>query len=277
MNMVNRMQNETNLNDLFSTLDADLQALSHIRCQHTGKPLGTIPYAQLQTLVQIHGTDNARIILEYTRKGYAPEWTWNNAEGLDRLYVYQPKEYFIYVVSLLLQNSFEDKCHGWDAVQIIDVELLKPIAELCKRILAMINPHDLRGKIKNLRNNTLKGICRNLEMIAIFQLELARLLDRLIENQKLLDEMEIVGWKVFAKQKQVKPLTELEQKVQNDFKAMNFELIPGKSASKVEIIVGTKYSKSANKPKRIKFEGKALINQPFAGLKFNTGGGQNAK
>ena len=264
------------MNDKFdygtlAALDPEYEKLTIRYCQHTGKPCGATTINELNELIKIHGEKVTKTILDYTQKAYAPEWIWQNAEGLNNLCIWQPKEYFIFAMSKLmfpaagggktatpeasLDTAFQHKVQAWQNIQEIDTDIVKPIAELCRRIIAKCNPVILSKVLGRCRQTSVARITENLENMTAFHLELEDLLKWLVANMSKLVAEEKHGLANFAGQKMIMGLSTLELEIHREMN--DFELIPDKNADTVEMLVGRTYAKTA-KAKKDKYSCKPL-------------------
>lgn len=218
-----------------------------------------------------------------TQGGYAPEWIWQNEEGLNSLALWQPREYFIFAMSTLMfpacgkkealsrrskkHNDFQNRITAWQQVQEFDVEIVKPLAELCRRIIAKCKPAILHKVLAKCSHTNVAEITASLQNMAAFHLELEDLLKWLVANLAKLEAEDKRGFANFAAQRMIMGLSTLELEVCQEMN--DFELIPDKSACAVEVIVGKRYAKS-KKPKA-KYSGKAItVKGEVAKLQFNT-------
>ena len=256
-------------------------------CQHTGKPLGQITAIEFNNLITTHGLPITKSILEYTQLGTSPEWIWQNAEGLSNLCIWQPKEYFIFAMSKLMfpatsngtgqqskqDKAFQDKIIAWQNIQEIDIEIVKPVSELCRRIIAKCNPAILAKVLLKCQQTDVHKITASLDSMAAFHLELEDLLKWLVDNLRKLEAEDKRGFANFAGQKMIIGLSTLELEVHREMN--DFELIPDKSADTVEMLVGKQYGKAAKAAKKKQYSCKPLEidcgnEQSAPKLSFNT-------
>ena len=289
-----------NGNQLIEIQDADLLKFGKRYCQHTGKPIGEITATQLQEIVQIHGKDAARVILRETQKGYAPEWIWQNSEGLANLANWQPKEYLVYVIATLMgrvgcgktasnmrrsgsnfangsenwqwenrygrfrfglageiegeSESFADcslaeRVWAWRNLQDVPDDVIKPVAEVCRRIVGKVKPVLLEKVLAKCECSRIYEITSSLAGLMKFQNEMEKLLKWLIDGKGLqaLDKEHKAGLSNFAKQGMITGLSQLEQDIMREMN--DFELIPELSAKQIEELQGRKRIEPAKKKK----------------------------
>lgn len=255
--------------NLFATLaaqDPEIVPFLTRFCQHTGKPISQVTQAEFAELVKIHGLEVTKSILQMTQKSYAPEWIWQNDEGLTNLALWQPKEYFIYAMSTLMfpaaflksygtsvarDFDFQNRITAWQNCQQFDIEIIKPIAELCRRIIAKCNPSILRKVLAKCEQTNVAAITDNLENLTAFHLELEDLLKWLIQHIDKLEAEDKRGFSNFAAQRMIMGLSTLELEVMQEMN--DFELIPEKSAAAVEVLVGQRYAKKNKQAQKLRF------------------------
>jgi len=261
--------------------DPEMGPLLTRYCQHTGKPTGTVGEDEFAELIKVHGEEITLSILQMTQKTYAPEWIWQNDEGLGNLALWQPKEYFIYAMSTLMfpasgksasplnavkDEDYQNRILAWQNIQAFDIEIIKPIAELCRRIIAKCKPAILYKVLGKCQHTNVAEITANLESLTAFHLELEDLLKWLVANLTKLEAEDKRGFANFAAQKMIMALSTLEREVCQEMN--DFELIPDKKPLQVELIVGQRYAKS--QPKKERYSGKPRIADHVPQLKFGS-------
>lgn len=254
------------MNDFsYATIEAENPEMASLLvryCQHTGKPTSHVSADEFATLMTVHGRETTKAILQMTQKTYAPEWIWQNAEGLNALCIWQPKEYFIFAMSTLMcpansksatahgfdDDSFLNKVTAWQNIQAYDIDMVKPIAELCRRIIAKCNPVILTKVLAKCQQTNVAYITESLSNMMAFHLELEDLLKWLVANLARLEAEEKRGFSNFAAQRMIMGLSTLELEVCQEMN--DFELIPDKSPAAVEVILGQTYARPAKKKEK---------------------------
>lgn len=226
--------------------DAEIEAARQQYCECSGKPLCKVDAKSVHDLITIHGRETAIKILLTQQKQVSLEWIWLNADGLDKLALHQPREYFIYAASKLLQDCtlhselmrLHEAAEAWRELQSVDEIILNPINELIRRLLAGYKREKLNGKLKKFKCKKINVIAKSIENIGKFQLELQNLLESLIAAKKKKQIYE-QGMTAFKLQGMITALSQLEVEIGRELN--DFDLIDGKSVDAIHAITGTSY------------------------------------
>lgn len=287
-------ESDENLSAMLTHLDSDFADLLQTYCQHTGKPCRKIDYMELETIVKIHGKSTAIELLQYTQKAVSPEWIWVNSKGLDSLALHQPKEYFVYTIGALLSSTdekfnidlFTEKRKAWQNLQSVDEAVIRPIAELGRRIIAKARPSLLIKSITHCKAFSLGSITKSLESLAKFQMELELILKSIIAHEEKEEQYELLGWRNFRGQSITAALSDLEIDLRMELN--DWQLIPDRDHFSPEVVFGRKYAKAISKSMiekqrkldyqeqdKRKYTQKTVVNpKGFSGLKLGKKNGE---
>jgi hypothetical protein len=259
-----------------TALDNELDCARQQYCEHSGKPLSKVDAKTVENLVTIHGRRVAIEILKTQQRQVSLEWIWLNDTGLAKLALHEPVEYFVYATSKLLQDCtlhselmrLHEGAEAWRKLQEIDKDILHPINELIRRLLAGYNRKSIQTKLSKFKLKKVNLIADSLENIYQYQLELTDLIKELIAQKKR-DKAIQQGMSNFRLQGMITCLSELELSVGRELN--DFDLIDGKSADAVDAIIGRQYGNKHNKEKaKQKYATKPVVK--VGGFKLNLGG-----
>lgn len=271
-----------NFTNVLDVLTPDIVAAKMQYCQHTGKPCGEVAEVEINACIKAHGIVETVRLLKLKQKCVATEWISLNAEGLNKLAIQQPKEYFIYACGIITYPpddephgtdylAFENKVNAWQNLQSIDESIIRPIAEIVRRLLCKAPPVYLAKHLVKITNMDIATITQSLVNLTRFQLACESLLKKLIAVPLKQDSDKPSSFSTFSQQKRTIALSELEVDILNEFN--DFEIIADKKPDAIEAIVGRTYGNKKNKQnaKTAKFKGEAIVNPEFTGLKLGGG------
>ncbi len=232
-----------------STFPAEIESVRQQYCASSGRPLSIVPADIVSNLITIHGTQTAIKILQTQQIKYSYDWIWLNQDGLESLAEHRPAEYFIYATSKLLQDvtlhselmRLHEAAEAWRSLQDIDSEIIIPINELLRRLLAGYKRNRLNKHLLKLVNTKVNAIASSIDNLLMFQMELTDLIQTLIANRKASDAVER-GMSNFRAQRMIKALSALEVEV--GIELNDFDIVHGKSSEVIHGITGTQYRHS---------------------------------
>lgn len=270
--------NGTNANAISaSTIDIaelpeNIQLLQMQYCANSGRPIRKLETAIVQSMIAIHGEENAIKLLEINRKSYSPEWLWLNDSGLQQLAIHRPKEYFIYACTKLfsLYNKpdenleFEEKIIAWKNLHENEIadEIIHPINELIRRLLANWHGIALNRHFAKLSATWLSDLTASQDSLLILQIELTDLIPELIRLKKQCEETER-GLRVFKTQKMIRALSQLELEINMELN--DFDFIDGKPSESIHGITGTSY-RHVHKKHDMRVQKQLLTAEPVGGF-----------
>ena len=266
-----QQQNPINLNSI--PFDAEIEAVRQQYCTHSGRPLSKVPATIVHQLLTIHGHRVTIEVLRSQQIKCSYDWIWLNHEGLDHLAAHRPKEYFVYACSKLLQDvtlhselmRLNEAALAWESLQPIDDEILNPINELLRRLLAGYKRAKLNKYLTKLVNKRVDVIASKLSNLTKLQIELTDLIQTLIAKRKAQDEMER-GMSVFKMQRMITTLSHLEVSVGRELN--DFDIISGKSSEVIHAITGTQYRHAKADNRQKQYSTPTIKVKPKAGLKL---------
>jgi len=260
--------------ELLELQNPEYAELAQQYCQHTGKPVQVMPFNQLLQCVKIHGATATKTILQYQQRSVAPEWTWLNSEGLTALCRHQPAEYFIYAIGCLMpehakrdpHKELMQKAAAWRNLQHVEPAVIKPIAELARRLIAKCQPSALTRILRKCQIVTVDEMTATLDNLLQLQLELQACLEKVNTNRRTIENAGKDGWPAFKAQKMIMAMNAFEIELLHEFD--DFELIPNKrSPDTIEML--TNSSKQHERLQQQKKTKKAASASPkFAGKAF---------
>ena len=250
--------------------DAEIEAIRQQYCASSGRPLAVVPAQVVTDLITIHGRTTCIKILQMQQIKYSYDWQWLNNEGLDNLAEHRPAEYFIYATSKLLQDvtlhnelmRMNEAAEAWRNLESIDDEILIPINELVRRLLARYKREKLNPLFKAFINKQVQIITKSIDNLVKFQLELTDLIQTLIAERKK-HEFEERGMSNFKAQKMIRALSKLEIEIGSELN--DFDMVTGRSSEVMQVLAGDKY-RETNTPNRYAILEKTLTAEPSGGF-----------
>lgn len=258
-------------------------------CIKTGKLLTQIPFIEVEQLIRIHSPERAKMVILQLQQSIALEWILTDDIALQCLAKEQPVEYLIYAVSALLtkpspdstlaiMEDFEIKIAANVFLKTLPFELIANCSELTRRILASNRPIAIQEMLNSI---SMKNILLSLEDITKFQLTLQECLkqiglgyyDDAIVNQRNRHKKEL-----FAKQKQLAALTDLEKEINASLPMFDEiempvgelrQIIMGNMDRKATAIL--KHNRNANKQSKKLSLNSFKGTNTFGGVKFAKG------
>lgn len=269
--------------------DAEIESVRQQYCASSGRPLSKVPADVVSNLITIHGRSTAIKVLQTQQIKYSYDWIWLNHEGLANLADHRPAEYFVYATSKLLQDitlhselmRMREAARAWQHLQSIDDEMIIPINELLRRLLAGWHRSKLNKHFANLVNKRVDIIASSMDNIIKFQMELTDLIQLLVAKRKKREQME-KGMSVFKMQRMIRGLSSLELDIGQELN--DFDIIDGKSSEVIHAHTGTAYrhahinhdlAKLVKKENAARKYSTIAIRKPAAPFKLKIGGGNN--
>ena len=258
-----------------TALDAELDAARQQYCEHSGKPIFKVDAVTVENLVTIHGRRVAIEVLKTQQRQVSLEWIWLNDDGLAKLALHEPIEYFVYATSKLLQDvtlhselmRLHEGAEAWRNLQQFDSSILHPINELIRRLLANYNRKQISSKLSKFKEKKVNKISHSLSAISQYQLDLTDLVKELTAMKRKSAALQ-KGMTNFRLQGMITHLSELELSV--GLEMNDFDLIDGKSSDSVDAICGRQYGNKENASKaKQKYATKPIAIK--GGFKLNLG------
>lgn len=226
--------------------DSEIESVRQQYCANSGRPLAIVPHQIVADLITIHGRETTLKILLMQQKKYSYEWLWLNNEGLESLAVNRVHEYFVYTCSKLLQDCtlhselmrMNEAAIAWRNLQKVDEDIITPINELIRRLLANYKQKDLNPKLAKLINKHVNVITESIDNLVMFQLELTDMIQAFVAQEKK-DAAILKGLSVFKMQRMITNLSQLEIVVGRELN--DFDFIDGKASEIVHGKTGTAY------------------------------------
>ena len=279
------MQTETTIEPQMETpfdvqsipFDAEIEAVRQQYCGHSGRPLSKVPHDVVANIITVHGRETCIKILQTQQKKYSYEWIWLNHEGLEKLALHRPKEYFVYACSKLLQDvtlhselmRLHEAAQAWQNLQPVDETIITPINELLRRLLANYKRSQLNKHLQSFRNKRVNEITATINNLTRLQIELTDLIQTLIEKRKKEEQLER-GMSVFKMQRMITALSGLELSVGRELN--DFDIVDGKSSDVIHAITGTKYRHAKVDKRQKQYSQPVVKRKPKTGFKLNLGG-----
>lgn len=256
--------------------DQELMEARQQYCECSGKPLCKVKIETVQALIDIHGREITLKILRTQQKKVSLEWIWLNTDGLENLAAHDPKGYFVYCASKLLQDltvhselmRLHEAANAWQNLSTISNDVIAPINELLRRLLGQYKRKQLNGELSKLKTKRVNEITQSIDSLTTFQFFLTDLIQKLIASKKKKEIYE-AGMMQFRTQTMITALSELELSVGKEFN--DFDIVDGKSIDSIHAVVGTKYRHS--KQDKNKFSQKT-IKKPAGKITLKIGGSQ---
>ena len=247
--------------------DPEIEAVRQQYCANSGKPLSKVPADVVNNIITIHGRETCIKILKTQQIKYSYEWIWLNHEGLEKLALHQPREYFIYATCKLMQDVTVDdeleRLHmaadAWQLLQSVDETVIAPVNETLRRLLAGYKRKQINKYLAEFKWIRIDLIAESLSNISAFQIELTDLLQFLIEERKKKEAIE-EGMSVFRMQRMITALSQLEIEVGKELN--DFDIIDGKSSDVIHAITGTQYQHIKSDGRQKNYSTKPIIQKP---------------